>query len=251
MKGHLFDGLSLFAFSRENCYLYRNSTNSYHGYISLINGGLMVANKKNKIIEFPSKLGTSSPLVFQDDIENLNDYEGYENEEYFYLLEEKDYPGLIQYCIDRAAENPDDLHAKAHLGEAYILNGNYETALSYLKKCHQQYPEIDEYQYLLLDALFEMGLNEDDYDWSKKPVVLRLNKEIIDACYFYLKPKRKPRSIYTIHNEFIFKGYIAFTPEDLLSELLKDERFIANNPEDQEMLRAVCKKDLKKLRKDK
>jgi len=78
-----------------------------------------------------------------------------------------------------------------------------------------------------------------------------LNKEIIDACYLYLKPKRKPRLIYNIHNEFIFKGYIAFTPEDLLSELLKDERFIVNNPEDQETLRAVCKKDLKKLRKDK
>ena len=38
----------------------------------------MVANKKTKIIEFPSKLGTSPPPVFQDDIENLNDYEGYE-----------------------------------------------------------------------------------------------------------------------------------------------------------------------------
>jgi hypothetical protein len=46
--------------------------------------------KKTKIIDFPSKFGTSSPPVFQDDVENLNDYEGYEDEEYFYLLEEKD-----------------------------------------------------------------------------------------------------------------------------------------------------------------
>jgi len=210
-----------------------------------------MTNKKTKIVEFPSKLEKSSPPVSQNDIENLNDHEGYEDDEYFYLLEEKDYPGLIQYYIARADENPDDLHAKAKLGEAYILNGNYETALSYLKECHQQYPEIDEYQYLLLDALFEMGLTEDDYDWSKKPVVLRLNKEIIDACYLYLKPKRKPRSIFDIHNEFLFKGYVAFTPKDLLSELLRDERFIANDPEDQEMLRAVRKDDLKKLRKDK
>ncbi len=66
-----------------------------------------------------------------------------------------------------------------------------------------------------------------------------------------MKPKRKPRSIYNIHYDFIFKGCIAFTPEDLLSEFLKDERFIANDPEDQEMLRVVRKKDLKKLRKDK
>ena len=165
--------------------------------------------------------------------------------QYFYLLEEKDYPGLIQYCKNRATENPGDLYAKANLGNSYILNGNYEKALSYLTECHQQYPDIDEYQHLLLDVLFRMGMTEDDYDWSKKPVVLRLNKDITDACYLYLKPKRKPRSIYDIHNEFIVKGYVTFTPKDLLSELLDDPRFNADDPEDQEMLRVVRKKDLK------
>ena len=140
----------------------------YRAYISLTNGGLIVTNNKTKIIEFPSKTGTSSPTVTKDGIENFNYYEGYEDDEYFYLLEEKDYPGLIQYCIDRAAENPGDLHAKANLGKAYILNSNYEKALSYLTECHQQYPDIDEYQHLLLDVLFEMGMTEDDYDWSKK-----------------------------------------------------------------------------------
>jgi len=210
-----------------------------------------VTKNKNRTIEFPTKTEISSHPVIKDGIKNFDDYEGYEDEEYFYLLEEKDYPGLIQYCKDRATENPGGLYTKANLGKAYIFNGNYEKALSYLSECHQQYPDIDEYQHLLLDVLFGMGMTEDDYDWSKKSVVLRLNKEIVDACYLYLKPKRKPRSIYNIHNEFVFKGYVVFTPEDLLSELLKDERFIANDPEDQEMLRAVSKKDLKKLRKDK
>ena len=141
--------------------------------------------KKNKtrIIEFPSKTGTSSHPAIKDGIEN---FDGYEDEEYFYLLEEKDYLGLIQYCKKRATENPGDLYAKANLGNAYILNGDYEKALSYLTKCHHQYPDIDEYQHLLLDALFGMGKTEDNYNWSKKPVVLRLNKDIVDACYLYL-----------------------------------------------------------------
>ncbi|MEN8243428.1 MAG: hypothetical protein ABFS43_00850 [Thermodesulfobacteriota bacterium] len=204
----------------------------------------MVKNKKTKIIEFPSKSGTSSPTVTKGGIENFNDFEEYEDDEYFYLLEEKDYQGLIKYCLDRASDNPEDLYAKAHLGKAYILNGNYEKALGYLTECHQQYPDIDEYQHLLLDVLFGMGMTEDDYDWSKKPVVLRLNKDIFDACYSYLRSKRKPRSIYDIHNEFVFKGYVAFTPEDLLLELLDDQRFIADDPEDQELLRVVRKKDL-------
>lgn len=210
----------------------------------------MVTNNKNKIIEFPSKTIISTPPVTKDGIENFDDYEGYEDEEYIYLLEEKDYPGLIQYCEDRATENPGDLYAKANLGKAYILNGNYEKALSYLTECHQQYPDIDEYQHLLLDVLFGMGMTENDYDWSKKPIVLRLNKDIIDACYLYLRPKRKPRSIYDIHNEFVFKGYVTFTPKDLLFELFDDQRFIADDPEDQELLRVVRKKDLKKLGRD-
>ena len=117
----------------------------------------MVTNKNTKIIEFPSKTGTSTPPATKDDIQNFNDYEGYEDDDYFYLLEEKDYPGLIQYCKDRAAENPNDLNAKVHLGKAYVLNGNYEKALNYLTECHQQYPEINEYQHLLLDVLFGMG----------------------------------------------------------------------------------------------
>ena len=202
---------------------------------------------KNKTIinEFPSKTRTSSHPVINNGIENFDDYEEYEDEEYFYLLEEKDYPGLIQYCKNRAVENPGDLYAKVNLGNAYILNGDYEKALSYLTECHQRYPDIDDYQYLLLDVLFGMGMTEDDYDWSKKPVVLRLNKDIVDACYLYLKPKRKPRSVYDIHNELIFKGYVTFTPKDLLLELLDDQRFIADDPEDQEMLRVVRKKDLK------
>jgi hypothetical protein len=66
----------------------------------------------------------------------------------------------------------------------------------------------------------------------------------------YLKSKRKPRSIYDIHNEFIFKGYVTFTPKDLLLELLDDQRFIADDPEDQEMLRVLRKKDLKEMGKD-
>ena len=70
---------------------------------------------KTKIIEFPSKTRTSSHPVINDGIENFDDYEEYEDEEYFYLLEEKDYPGLIQYCKNRAVENPGDLYAKANL----------------------------------------------------------------------------------------------------------------------------------------
>ena len=53
----------------------------------------MVTNKNTKIIEFPSKTGTSTPPAIKDDIQNYNDYEGYEDDDYFYLLEEKDYPG--------------------------------------------------------------------------------------------------------------------------------------------------------------
>jgi len=51
-----------------------------------------------------------------------------------------------------------------------------------------------------------------------------------DACYKFLKPKRKPRSITEIYLKFVPKGYLLFTEKDLLNALLRDERFIIEYP---------------------
>jgi tetratricopeptide (TPR) repeat protein len=116
------------------------------------------------------------------------------------------------------------------LGDAYFLNGEYERAIKFMSEHHRKYPWNVDYQYVILDGLYALGKNENDFDWIEKPVILRMSDDIVDACHEVLKPKRKPRSITEIYLEFVPKGYLLFTEEDLLNALLGDERFIIEYP---------------------
>jgi hypothetical protein len=80
-----------------------------------------------------------------------------------------------------------------------------------------------------LDALFALGKNENDFNWIEKPVVLRMSDDILDACYRFLKPKRKSRSVLEIHTHFITEGYLLFTEGDLFKALEEDERFVVED----------------------
>lgn len=73
---------------------------------------------------------------------------------------------------------------------------------------------------MILDALLALGKTEDDFEWLEKPVVLRMSQEIVDTCYELLKCKRKPRSVIELYTQFIMKGYLLFTEQDLLEGLV-------------------------------
>jgi hypothetical protein len=71
-----------------------------------------------------------------------------------------------------------------------------------------------------------LGKTDDDFDWVQRPVILGMSKDILEACYDFLKSKRKPRSVSEIHGRFLLKGYLLFTEEDMLKALSADGRFI-------------------------
>lgn len=149
------------------------------------------------------------------------------------FIDHEDYSGLIQFCIQRAEENPDDLYAQYYLGDAYVRNGEYEKAIEFIAEHYKKQPWNIDYQYIILDALFALGKTEDDFIWDKNPIVLRMSPDIVNRCYEYLKRKRKARYIIELHCLFITEGYILFSEMDLLNALLYDERFIVDNPEDE------------------
>ena len=140
--------------------------------------------------------------------------------------EKEDYAGLVEYCKYRAGRFPNDPYAQFYLGEAYVLNGEYEKAIEFLSRYHKKLPWNIDFQYVILDALFALGKNENDFNWFEKPIVLRMSDGILDVCYEFLKPKRKPRSVYEIHAHFDTKGYLLFTEEELFTVLIEDDRFI-------------------------
>ena len=129
---------------------------------------------------------------------------------YAELMYAKDYPALLEYCRGEVERNPDDPDCQYRLGEAYVLNGQYEAAIDFMGACHREIPEHPAFQDIILDALFALGKAEDDFDWISKPEVLRLNRAILDKCYSVILPKRKPRDVEGLRISFMAHGYVTF-----------------------------------------
>jgi tetratricopeptide (TPR) repeat protein len=166
------------------------------------------------------------------------DFEGWEA--LSELHDEEDYPTLVKYCKEKLKKNPKDPYSQIYLGEAYVLNGDYEKAIQFLTRCLKNDPENIDFQYVILDALFALGKDETDYEWVEKPNILRMCKEIVDFCYEFLRPKRKPRTICDLFIEFIPKGYLLFNERDLLEALLRDERFIVSNTDVEDFAKVIA-----------
>ncbi|MGD9220266.1 MAG: hypothetical protein PVH01_13300 [Desulfobacterales bacterium] len=185
----------------------------------------MSKDLKTKKFQLVFPVRSTSLKEYKDDFDDFEDWEPHAQ-----LIEKQDYPGLVRYCKRRAEQRPDDLYAQYNLGHAYVLNGEYGNAIEFMSDHHRKHPWIGDYQYLILDALFALGKDEGDFNWVEKPVVLRLSENILHACYEFLKPKRKPRSVTDLYVEFVMKGYLLFTEEDLYDALLNHEKFIVENP---------------------
>ncbi len=183
-------------------------------------------NNKSNIIEFPSKKIKGKNKA---EIDTEADFEAGVDIQQF--IDSHDYPGLVQFCMQRAERNPDDLYAQYYLGDAYVRNGEYKKAIEFIAPHYKKYPLNEDYQYVILDSLFALGKTEIDFNWVKKPNVLKMSTDIIDTCFEYLKRKRKPRSIIELHGLFITKGYLLFSRRDLLNAVLNDRRFIVDKPE--------------------
>lgn len=176
----------------------------------------------NFIDEF-NKFNASKPYVPASPDE-VYDYEDWEIE--YELIEHEDWNGLILYRQSVLRRHPDSLQAKSGLGDAYVRAGEYQKALDYLVPLHREHPDIIDIQWTILEALFGLGKNENDFNWVEKPVILRINETLLDQCYEYLRLKRKSRSLMDICNELILGGnYQDFKEEELLLALKSDKRF--------------------------
>jgi len=56
------------------------------------------------------------------------------------LIDNEDYPGLVQSCKQIVKRNPGDLYAPYHLGKAYFLNGEYKKAIEFMAYHHKKTP---------------------------------------------------------------------------------------------------------------
>ena len=182
--------------------------------------------KKSTNIKFPHDRSKSNPSRLEPDDESY-DFEEWEIAAE--LRDEENYPGLVEYCKQRAERLPDDPYAQYYLGEAYVLNSEYEKAIEFLSEHHRRHPDNLDFQHVILDALFAVGKTDDDFDWVQRPVILRMSNDILEACYEFLKSKRKPRSVSELYTRFVMEGYLLFREEDLSKALSEDRRFVVED----------------------
>jgi hypothetical protein len=103
---------------------------------------------------------------------------------------------------------------------------DWEGLVEYRCQNAEQYPDDPKIQHSLLDALFAIGKDETAINWIIKPNILRLDNNILDYCYNFLKTKRKPRTVHELYLELCCEGYPAFDDNQLMDFLLSDNRFV-------------------------
>jgi len=162
-----------------------------------------------------------------DDDNDMNGFEDWEDD--YNLIGKGDYIGLKRHRQEVAKSHPADIYAQWRLGEAYILCKEYEKAIDYFTPLYRKNPDYGDIEYSILDALFALGKSERDFKWVSVPEVKRLNDEVSDFCYDYLKGKRKARSLDDVYCQLIVEGYLTFSEVELLNHLIKDERFEFQN----------------------
>lgn len=150
-------------------------------------------------------------------------FEGWEAD--YEFINKKDFEGLVKYRKRIAKNNPNDVYSQWSLGEAYVLNRQYEKAIEFLTHLHKKYPDHGDIHYSILDALFSIGKSEKDFEWISAPNVVRLNRDVLDYCYDLLKRKRKPRELNDLYCKLMSMGYLAFNENEFLKYLSTDERF--------------------------
>ncbi|WP_236618329.1 hypothetical protein [Rhodopirellula europaea] len=124
--------------------------------------------------------------------------------------------------------SPDDLYAAERLLQAFVLNGDYNDAINFGATLERDHPGVGMFSHHILDALFALGKTEADFDWSEPPSIVRLDRGVTDDCYAFLRPKRKPRTLFDFHTELWLHHYVAFSDDELLHYLQRDERFVVN-----------------------
>lgn len=190
---------------------------------------------KNNVIRFPvERIKGRRPLPeeFPEPASEDDDYpenEWFEREDELWAKE--DFKELIQLHKNQLMDWPEDNFARFSLAQAYFFNYDYDEALKTLHELHEQLPDDPDVLYFIVETLAAAGRTGDDFNWVKKPDILPLDANVLDACWNMLKPGHKACDIDHLFNIFSDKGYLMFNREQLLAALASDPRFLVDRPE--------------------
>jgi len=157
-------------------------------------------------------------------MDNRYDPEGWERE--YLIYEEKRWDDLVELRKEQSEEDKNDLNAQVELGDAYVLAKRYEEALTLLTPLHQMYPQDSDVKRVILDILKLTGKTEDEFNWKRKPEVLKLDENLFQRCLTILKKKRKnKRTMFELEIALTVNNtYLGFEIKELETWLRNDPR---------------------------
>jgi hypothetical protein len=142
------------------------------------------------------------------------------------LMQRQDYAGLIRLCRQRLKRHPHDPYAVTDVADAYVQAGQFEQSLAFAGPYYEADPESYDLQACILAALAGLGKAWDEFAWKSPPPIVRMSDGVLDECYRFMQPKRKPRFVSELYGLFIGRGHLLFSEDDLLRALLADRRFV-------------------------
>lgn len=169
--------------------------------------------KRRKYIEY---VESQLEMINEEQI----DFEDWEDEAD--CINREDISRLLKIQKAQALKNPTDLPKQEKYAIALNLNKKYEETLKLLeplyRKNYESWFGINE----IMEALLGLNKTEKDFQWIKKPLILRLDEETLKLCVEFLKGKNKPYSISKIYQYLLVKAnYLLFTEEELSYFLIR------------------------------
>lgn len=94
--------------------------------------------------------------------------------EYYY---EQQWDKLIEYCLQRLKNEPEDDYLLWRLGDTYLQSGNYQKALEVGKYHYKIHPESPNAVNILLNALEKLGKPVEEFPWKGNPKILKIESK--------------------------------------------------------------------------
>jgi hypothetical protein len=115
-------------------------------------------------------------------------------------------------------------HRAVARARALLWTGEAKAALELLVPLHRRRPSDREVQALLCGALKALGKTEDDFPWTERPVLVRIDRCLLDHLADVLR-QGCHGTVLDLHGVASELGVTTFEPDDLHDALARDGRF--------------------------
>ena len=173
------------------------------------------------------------------DDELYNDLESWERD--YELIEKEDWKKLLECRTEDLKTNPFEYYTVQRYLEALNYNKKFNNTIEFVKQMQKDHNEdVENYKHEILDALFGLGLNENDFEWKEKPEVYHLDEILERKMVEFISQKRYGLSINKIYEKLVVSDfYLRFGFLEFESFISRSKKFELRKFRNKERVRII------------